>query len=202
MTLLTDIEDLRAGSRRKTKIILLMALALVVMAFANMALFAVKPEKAVVAMTTDGRVLPLPTMDEPFHTSERVLSWAADRIEETYSMTFADLESYPSKLSFMTPEVKSQFIESLNRSGIIDKVANERRLLRAVRKESPSLQKEGVHKGRYVWSIQMPVQLNFEGANNIDRSSLIVSVVVGRAPLTEQENGLVIGKIDFVRSGR
>lgn len=202
MTLLTDIEELRAGSRRKSKIILLMALALVVMAFANMALFAVQPEKAVVAMTTDGRVLPLPTLDEPFHTSERVLSWAAEHIENTYSMTFADLESYPSKLSYMTPQVKDQFIEALNRSGIIDKVANERRLLRAVRKESPSLQKEGVHKGRYVWSIQMPVQLNFEGANNIDRSTLIVSVVVGRAPLTEQKDGLVIGKIDFVRSGR
>lgn len=202
MTLLTDIEELRAGSRRKSKIILLMALALVVMAFANMALFAVQPEKAVVAMTTDGRVLPLPTLDEPFHTSERVLSWAAEHIENTYSMTFADLESYPSKLSYMTPQVKDQFIEALNRSGIIDKVANERRLFRAVRKESPSLQKEGVHNGRYVWSIQMPVQLNFEGANNIDRSTLVVSVVVGRAPLTEQEDGLVIGKIDFVRSGR
>lgn len=202
MTLLTDIEELRSSNRRKSKIILIMALALVVMAFANMALFAVKPEKAVVAMTTDGRVLPLPTLDEPFHTTERVLSWAANRIEETYSMSFADLEEYPGKLSFMTPQVKAQFIEALNRSGIIDKVANERRVLRAVRKESPSLQKEGVHKGRYVWSIQMPVQLNFEGANNIDRSSFIVSIVVGRTTLTDQESGLVIGKIDFVRAGR
>lgn len=202
MNVLADIEALRAEGRSKTRIILVMAVTMGVLILALIWAFSLRPTTEVLAMTADGRVMPLPTLNEPFHSTERVLSWTAERIEQSYSMSFADMEGYPSKLSFMTPQVRRDFIDAINRAGIVDKVTAERRLLRAVRRESPSLQREGTDGGRYLWSIQMPLQLNFEGATNTDRSTLIVTVVVGRAPLTDYPDGLAIGKIDFVRVGR
>lgn len=200
MLLETDIEDLKRDSVRKSKAIIVLTVLVFVLVVMLWGAIKNKPAPGVVAMTADMRVLPLPVLDEPFHNTERVLAWAAECLERAYSMSFSDLKEHPSRLTCMQQNVRRDFIEQLNRSGIIDKVDSERRVLRAVRGGAPSLQREGVSNGRYLWSIQMPLQLSFEGHQNTERSSIVVTALVGRVDLHEApDSGLMLGKVDWVR---
>lgn len=203
MVLETDIQDLKDDSRRKSKTILLLGAVIIGLVMLLAAVVTNRPSSEVLALTVDGRILPLPVLSEPFHSTERVLAWTADCIERAYSMSFADIKEHPSRLACIQPEIRRQFIDQLNSSGIINKVVDEKRVLRAVRRASPSLQKEGVSQGRYLWSVQMPLQLNFEGHANIERSNITVSVVIGRVDLhAAEESGLAVGRIEWVRGGQ
>ena len=187
--------------RVKSIIIFALFVVLVVSIVGNYVQFNYLPQTKVVTQTVDGRILPIPTLDEPVLSDARVLNWSAEKFEKLYDMDFTDISSLPSRLSlFMLPGAKDQFIQGIRDAGIIDKVISERLVAKAIRTAPPSLTNSYIKKGRYIWVIEMPMSIIFEGtggSSGREVQNIVVRGRVGREHIMKSDDGVVIGSVEI-----
>ena len=166
----------------------------------NVIQFQYLPTTKVVSETSDGRIRPLPTMDEPVFSDQHVMNWAATKFESLYDLPFTEVSSYSGRIrNFMLPKSTNQFVQGLRDAGIIDKVLKERRVLRGIRTAPPTILNSFVKNGRYIWVVEMPVSAIFEGASGAsDRvvQKVVLRGFIGREHLMRSDDGLVIGSIE------
>lgn len=184
-------------SRQKSLWMVGLFIALSVSIVGNIVQFQYLPPTKVVSETPDGRIRPLPTIDEPIFTNEHVLNWAASKAEAAYDIPFTEINTYPGRIrDFMLEDTANQFIAALTKAGILDKVASERLILRGVRTAPPTLTDTKIVNGRYVWTIEIPLATIYEGAKGREIENVVLRMFVGREHLMRAEDGLVIGSIN------
>lgn len=192
-------ESLKEG-RSKARVIWFLMLLLGVSISGNVIQFQYLPASKVVSETADGRIRPLPTIDEPIFTNQQVMNWSAQKFESLYDIPFTEVSSYPGRIrNFMLPKSANQFVQGLRDAGIIDKITKERRILRGVRTAPPTITNSFIKKGRYIWVVEMPLSAVFEGAGGVsDRvvQNVVLRGFIGREHLMRSEDGLVIGSIE------
>ncbi len=187
--------------RRKTLFIMSLFAVLCVSMLGNLAQFNYLPQSVILSETEDGRIRPLPTLDNPIFTDAHVMNWAATKLESMYDLPFTKVSTYSSKLrQFMLPNAAAQFLEGLQGVGIIDKIIEERSIMRGVRKGPPAIIQTMTKKGRYIWSLEMPMTIIFEGAGGRGKQetqNLVIRAFVGREHLMKAKDGLVIGAVEI-----
>lgn len=192
-------ESLKEG-RSKTRLIWFLLFLLAASIVGNIVQFQYLPATKVVSETADGRIRPLPTIDEPIFTNQQVMNWSAQKFESLYDIPFTEVSSYPGRVrNFMLPKSANQFVQGLRDAGIIDKVTKERRILRGVRTAPPTITNSFVKNGRYIWVVEMPLSAVFEGAGGVsDRvvQNVVLRGFIGREHLMRSDDGLVIGSIE------
>jgi hypothetical protein len=161
------------------------------------------PATKVVSETADGRIRPLPSLDEPIFSDTHIQNWAAEHIEKAYDLPFTELTKYQTALQkFMMKNTASDFENGLRAAGILDKIRDERRIMKGIRTGLPIITSKGEKNGRYLWVVQMPLTYTFEGASGTpDVEKVIVKMWVGRAHLMQFEKGLVFGTIEVYPGG-
>ena len=192
-------ESLKEG-RNKSKLIWALLVVLGISIAGNVVQFQYLPPTIVVSETEDGRIRPLPTIDQPIFTNQYVMTWAANMFESLYDIPFTEVSAYPGRIrNFMLPKSADQFVQGLRDAGIIDKVTQERRILRGVRTAPPTVTNSFLKNGRYIWVVEMPLSAVFEGAGGVsDRvvQNIVIRGYVGREHLMRSKDGLVIGSIE------
>ncbi len=166
----------------------------------NLSQFQYIPPASVVSETADGRIRPLPTMDEPIFSDQHVMNWAAEKFESLYDLPFTEISTYPGRIrTFMLPKSAKEFVKGLREAGIIDKVSKERLVLRGIRTAPPTIVDSFIDNGRFIWVIEMPLSAVFEGAGG-KTNRLVQNVIlrgfIGREHLMRAEDGLVVGAIE------
>jgi hypothetical protein len=166
----------------------------------NLIQFNYLPPSVILSETEDGRIRPLPTIDNPIFTNAHVINWTGNKLEEIYDLPFTKISTYPSKLQqFMLPKAVEQFIDGLQKAGIIDKIIDERNIMRGVRRGPPAVTQTLTKKGRFIWTLEMPISVIFEGAGGKatqETQELVIRAFVGREHLLKSKDGLIIGAIE------
>lgn len=195
------LTDAVGESRRKTQFMWGLLVCLGLSILGNVFQFQYLPATKVVSETADGRIRPLPTIDEPIFTDQQVMNWAATKIETLYDINFTEVSEYPGKIrTFMLPKAADDFVAGLRSAGIIDKVISERLILRGVRSAPPTITSSFLDNGRFIWVIEMPMTAIYEGSGgntNKSMEPLAVRVYVGREHLMRSEDGLVFGSVNI-----
>lgn len=188
-------------SRGKSKIIFFLLLVLAISIGGNIIQFQYTPPTKVVSETVDGRIRPIPTMDDPIFTDAQVMNWAAARFEDMYDIPFTKISQHPGKLrTFMLSKSADQLWKGFQDAGLIDKIMKGNYVMRGIRSNAPTITASGVQNDRFVWVIEMPMNLIFEGPRR-DIEKVIVRAHVGRENLHRSADGLVIGSVEIYPGG-
>ena len=199
-TYAVTLATLITEGRRKTLFIIGLFVLLGTSMAGNLIQFNYLPPSVILSETEDGRIRPLPTIDNPIFTNAHVINWTGNKLEEIYDLPFTKISTYPSKLQqFMLPKAVEQFIDGLQKAGIIDKIIDERNIMRGVRRGPPAVTQTLTKKGRFIWTLEMPISVIFEGAGGKatqETQELVIRAFVGREHLLKSKDGLIIGAIE------
>lgn len=188
-------------SRLKGKFILGLTLLLCLSLAWNSIQSASRPEPKLLAMTTDGRVQPLPLLDEPLDSRQTLFDWVRRNIPSLYDFNYANYQSQIGKArDFTQPITLETFQEDLLSSGILSKVTEEFLILRANIVQEPLITSETTVNGRRLWVVEVPMNLVYDSGEVRDgqRRRLVQEVTfqawIVRASILEYDGGLMLAK--------
>lgn len=160
-----------------------------------------RPEPKLLAMTTDGRIQPLPLLDEPLDNRQTLVDWVRRNIPDLYEFNYANYRGKLNEnLSFMQPRTLQSFQRMLNESGILPRVREDFLILRANISNEPLLVGEQVYEGVRVWLMEIPMNLIYDSGEvqNNRRQRVTQRIVfrawIARANPMEYDGGLMLAK--------
>lgn len=180
------------------------ALGNVIMAVATVASIAMawqavssKPEPRYFATREDGGIIPLVAVSSPFLNDGQVTNFAVEAVTRALTMDFKNWREDLSEASdyFQRPDGWNNFLSAIESSGTLDFVRDRRLISNAVA-NGATIVDEGVDaRGRYSWTVQVPLQVTFESANERSTEEMLAEVVVSRLPTWESSKAVGITRI-------
>jgi len=145
------------------------------------------------ATTQDGKIIPMAPLDETGVSTAVLLNWSSEAIAETMTFGFNDYRRRLQDSSrFFSPTGWESFTSALKRSRIIEMVEANQQVLTAAAQGAPVLVSEGVKDGVYTWEVQVPVVLTYQSGARTRTDRLLVTLVIKRSTLLENDKGLAI----------
>lgn len=152
-----------------------------------------------VYLTEDFRVMEVPTLKEAFVPERRLVSWAVETVEDTFS-----LDPLRYNASFM--RVKSSYTKKgfqelhalLERTVL--KVVKDQQVLSSASRigKAPIIEASGVMQGRHVWVVVFGMNVTYQGSSGaIGNESFVVKVLVQRADPREKDRALEIMRVNL-----
>ena len=152
-----------------------------------------QPENRYFATTEDGRLIPMMPLNSPNLSTPALMSWVAQSVTEVMTFGFNDYRRRLQEASRnFTRTGWSSFTQALQAARIIEMVEANQQVIPATPQGAPILKSQGIVRGRYQWIVQMPLLLTYQSGPKTRSDSLLVSVVIVRAPRLESPNGIGI----------
>lgn len=152
-----------------------------------------QPENRYFATTEDGRLIPMVSLAEPNLSSPALMSWAAQASTEVMTFGFNDYRRRMQEASRnFTRKGWESFTKALEGSRIVDMVEANQQVVTAAPRGAPVLLEEGLVKGRYQWTIQIPMVVTYMSGTKSRNDQLMVTLVVVRVPRLETPSGVGI----------
>lgn len=170
------------------------ALAAVLMAWHA---FASRPEPRYFATRADGGIVPLVAVSLPFLNNGQVANFAVEAVTRAFTMDFKNWRGDLAEASayFQRPEGWNGFLAAIEASGTLDFV-RERRLVSSAVANGAAIVDDGMDaRGRYSWTVQIPLRITFESASERSVEEMIAEVVVSRLPTWESPSAVGITRI-------
>lgn len=188
-------------SKLKGKFILALSLMLCLSLMWNSIQSASRPEPKLLAMTNDGRVQPLPLLDEPLDSRQILLDWVRRNVPSLYDFNYANYQSRLASARDFTQKVTLEtFQDDLVNSGILTKVTDEFLILRANIVQDPIITSESVVNGRRLWVVEVPMNLVYDSGEVRDgqrrriTQEIIFQAWIVRDSILEYDGGLMLAK--------
>lgn len=141
-----------------------------------------------------GNTLPMSALGK-FNVSPRsLLNWAMVATTNAFTM---DFENYPKILdrisSFFTKTGFDNFKISLDSSGRLSEIIDKKLITSAVVVDYPVIVAEGMQGNNYLWKIQLPIAVTFQGAiEDTYQQWLVVTLIIKKVPNKELKQGIGI----------
>lgn len=188
-------------SRFKGRVILGLVLVLIASLGWNSVQSAFRPEPKLLALTQDGRVQPLPLLDEPIESRQILMDWTRRNIPDLFSFNYVNyMEELQNALDFTQPITLERFKTDIADAGILSKVTDEFLILRANIVNEPNIINETVTNGRRIWVIEVPMNLIYDsgevkqGERRRINQQILFTAWVARANVMEYDGGLMLAK--------
>lgn len=182
------------------------ALANVILSIATVASIAMawtayssKPEPRYFATREDGGIIPLVAISQPFLNNGQVTNFAVEAVTRSLTMDFKNWREDLAEASeyFQRPEGWNNFLTAIQESGTLDFV-RERRLISNAVANGAVIIDDGIDaRGRYSWTVQIPLKITFESANERSVEEMMAEVVVSRLPTWESTTAVGITRISM-----
>lgn len=185
-----DIQSSLAVSLLLTYLIgLLVFMVLVVHATRPQARYYVEPPTG-----SSKEVFPL---NEPNVTPTAMLKWATLAATSAYTIDFYHYQDNIDALKdFFTNDGYKDYVQSLDDSGSIAKIKNDKLIQSAVSTNTAVILQEGPLRGLYTWRIQVPILVTYQGASTTSsQKNIAVSLLVTRVPTDQAPKGIGIAQI-------
>lgn len=188
-------------SRFKGRVILGLTLVLVVSLGWNSVQSAFRPEPKLLALTQDGRVQPLPLLDEPIDSRQVLMDWVRRNIPELFSFNYVNYrEELQNALDFTQPVTLERFRTDIEDAGILSKVTDEFLILRGNIVNEPAIINEMITNGRRIWVVEIPMNLIYdsgevrEGKRRRINQQILFTAWIARANVMKYDGGLMLAK--------
>jgi intracellular multiplication protein IcmL len=159
--------------------------------------FTSKPEPRYFATREDGGIIPLIAVNQPFLQDGQVTNFAVEAVTTAMTMNFANWRQdlAASSKYFQRPDGYQNFLAALESAKILDFV-QKRNLVSTAIANGAVIVGRGVDlQGRYSWTLQIPLRVTYQSANERTQQELLAEVVVSRVPTWESPSAIGITRI-------
>jgi hypothetical protein len=184
-------EQMRAALRRSLKLNVLLALLGCALAATVLLLVLLRPSPQVVAMSPDGRLVSLVTLEQPFVNSRTLAKHAADMIAECLTFNSADFVRVMQDKcrNFFQPDAFVDFRGQLEQSKFMRETLTER-YATFVRVEAPIVVEQKTVGGIYTWVLETPVRVTQQAGRQERYLNWTAVVTVQRASNIDVPTGI------------
>lgn len=150
-----------------------------------------------IAVTPDGRIIPLVPLSRPLPSSFDIGFWATQKTQQLFSL---DYQNYRNQLSnseqFFTSSGWRAFERALGEQNLIGWIQQNRYVIKASLVDAPVIESQGIlgSSGMYGWDITFHIKLNMSSGNGATDQEVFwkVNMLVLRSPQTISPDGVQI----------
>lgn len=188
-------------NRRLTLIAFFLVLALTVSLAGNAVQYLTRPRPVYFAATSDLRILEMPPLSEPVFEDQVIMNWSIQSLTSTLSLNFLHIrENLMRAREYFDSDGFKSFVSSLEKSGNLEKIRQERLSLSCVATEAPVITAKGLRADVMTWKIEVPITLSYESSKGVVATQkLLASLTVERADTRVHPRGLVISQVILAR---
>ncbi|MGE3770339.1 MAG: DotI/IcmL/TraM family protein [Bdellovibrionales bacterium] len=192
-TIVNRNEFYQDGYRMLLKLALVQGFLIVVLAGSLLAIFLMeKPIYRFFATTSDGRIIDIVPLDNPYRGD--VVAWSSQAATEAMTFAFTDYRlRLQNSSKFFTQRGWQTFIEALNKARVLEAVDKRQLNVKGTPNAAPQIKRQGVVNGVYQWVLEMPYTIEYLGSGEIPQpTSGTLTLVVQRVPNLENPQGIGI----------
>ncbi|MGB9153531.1 MAG: DotI/IcmL/TraM family protein [Alphaproteobacteria bacterium] len=155
----------RDGYRLLLRISLIQAcvIALLVAAIVGLAM-TIKPRSIYFATTSDGRIINIVPLNEPYLTPAQLIAWTASTTQGVMRFGYHDYrDRLQQSSSNFTQTGWDSFNKALKEANFIDAIQARKLVVSMDIDAAPEIQNAFVRNGVYTWYVQFPVTIKFDG---------------------------------------
>ncbi|CAJ4322448.1 Macrophage killing protein with similarity to conjugation protein [Burkholderia pseudomallei] len=147
---------------------------------------------------TDGKghLIPMVPLGEPYLDDGALLTWAQKCVTQANNFDFVHYrEQLQASSVCFSDDGWQSFQVALAKSGNLDMVKSKNLISSGVVTRAPVVTKNGRRNGQYLWQVQMPLLVTYQGGQNGQAQltqRLLVTLTIGRVPTYINENGVGI----------
>ncbi len=162
-----------------------------------------RPSPTYFATDPKGRITPLTPVSEPYLTDAQVISFAAEAITRSMTISFSgwrqDLTQ--ARHYFELPDGWNSFVNALESSNYLQYI-RERRLNSSAIVQGAVITNRGSDaRGRHSWILQLQMSVTYESAQQTARDNYMVEMRLVRLPNWEVPAGIGVARISVRRGG-
>lgn len=157
-----------------------------------------RSQESYFSLSITGKTSPMIPLTEINVSPRSLLNWAMVAVTNAYTMDFVNYDKSLTQISdFFTKNGYAKFRQSLDASGRLQDIIDNKLLASAVVVDSPIILREGkIGNDSYLWEIQLPIAITYQGASvQVYKQWLAVNLLVKKVPTTEAKKGIGIENI-------
>ena len=145
------------------------------------------------ATSTDGRIINIVPLNEPYRTPADVVRWSALKAQEVMRFGFSDYrQRLQESANNFTPSGWESFTKALKEARILEAVEARKLVVTLDIEAAPEIRRKFVRDGVYTWDLLFPVVIKFDGLEppGAIRANLVLRVV--RVSTLQNSEGISI----------
>lgn len=185
---------------RLTRLAVLLAISVVALATALIIaiVFVTRTHREVIAATTDGRLIPVIPLDQPYVSDARVLGYVDECARAVFSHDFLHWRTTLQGSKACFTEKGGDAVEEALAPWVKDIVDRELTMSVSLA-DTPVIAKRGEFNGAFAWRVQAPISLFRRGTKVSDvPRPFVLQVVVRRVALDQNPRGIAIDSLQLV----
>jgi intracellular multiplication protein IcmL len=155
----------RDGYRLLLRVSLIQTIVIVVLVAGIIGLlFSIETKRIYFATTSDGRIINIVPLNEPYRSPADVIAWAAGNVQNVMRFDYHDYrERLQDVSSDFTPTGWESFSKALKDANIIEAVTARKLVVMLEINAAPEITENVVRNGVYTWYLRFPVTIKFDG---------------------------------------
>ncbi len=143
--------------------------------------------------TVAGQLIQEPPLDQPGLGQNVLFEWLTEGMMVVNSFNFVNSETvFDEAQKYFTPEGYGTYKSGLQAAGVIDKVINNKYVLRATPTSAPQITEEKVLANRYFWQVKLPMLFQYKSVDSVTYDNVDISIIIMRVPTTQSPDGVLI----------
>lgn len=156
------------------------------------------PRATYYAAMDTGKIKKIYSYSEPVLTDSYIREWSKMTARSMLNLNFENYESQLDKASqYFTPEAWGTFLSDMNKHGYLSSLKKSQLSMNSFVSGPVVIVFEGVINGQFVWKVQMPVKILFEGASSSVKNSWVVSMTIYRVPTVENPRAILVNSVSL-----
>lgn len=200
-TALSKHDTWKSGFMRSQLTNLVLAITTLIALLVMLIAINTEPEIKYFAAREDGGILPIVAVDQPFLTDSQINNFAVEAVTRSFTMSFQNYRIDLDEASkyFLKPDGWAIFRTSLEQSGTITDIVNNKLTSSAVAHGSVVMDQGISPRGNYGWLVQVPLTITYLSTSETKRDEWIADIEILRVPNQEMSRGVGISKISMRR---
>jgi intracellular multiplication protein IcmL len=162
-----------------------------------------KPAPKVFPAGDEWRVLPLVPENQAYLTTPELSQWVIDVASKIFVFDFNQYEKQLTRIMpYFTADGWQIFLNQLNIYANNNKVLEEKIFVSGVPSGAPIIVNQGLQSGRYIWLVQIPIDLDYAyaGSPRSLSQTLTVQLTVVRVSTLNNLTGVAIDNVEVIKN--
>jgi len=184
----------RDGYRMLLRISIIQTVVIIVLV-AGLAtlLLTVHTRQVYFATTSDGRIIDIVPLSEPYRSPAQVTAWAAATAQNVMRFGYHDYRERLQQVSGnFTPTGWESFTKALKEANIIEAVEARKLVVTMEINSAPEITNSDLRNGAYTWDLKFPVTIRFDGNEPPQPISTLLYLRIVRVSTLQNADGISI----------
>jgi len=170
----------------------------VILTFTLTVITLTQPKAKNYAALSTGEITPIYAYSEPVLTDSYIRSWATLASRSVLNLSFNNYKAELQKASiYFEPAAFQLLSKTLVEKGYVKALTHAKLLMRSYVNGQVVIVWQGKENGQFVWKVQLPISVRYEGASGEVVKSMIVNMVISRVPTADNPRAILIKSISI-----